>query len=271
MPIISDVLQYFFGDFLQRPRIKPDTFKLNRIDAHPQLVQYHEKYGTIKPRLTKTKKLPVRTRIPKDILIARGQLYDVMMDQSHAYYEEIDTVPAAGLGLESPFDRMKHSYIVHPMSIYEVPKLSTRVLYDLRTWIEGSAHVYIGTHKQVLGFVAARSETLNLVKKELAKRDVDVPSDNEGYCGSWILDGSSAGDDEVENGLSSRTTGRIFELPYKQKEEKKTGSNVGMASSMVEVDLNDEPKDHDVMPSNDQEKGEKEAKKETSKSTEMVE
>jgi hypothetical protein len=60
------------------------------------------------------------------------------MKQTHAYYEEIDSIPSAALGRTSHFED-GHAYIIHPVDAVKVLDMSIRVLLDTKTWIEETA------------------------------------------------------------------------------------------------------------------------------------
>lgn len=175
---------------LPRPRAK--LHRPNRVDADPRLIAYHGPLAGLKPPLTPTPLLPLRTDVPKDFLD------EMTMAQSHAYYEEIDSVPAAVVGLHSRFHGKGggHWYVIHPLDILQVMELSSRVLGDLKTWIEASEDVYVGEHNNLVGFREVREETLQLVKRELERRGVKTTvGETEGYLGEWEDIGEESGKD----------------------------------------------------------------------------
>ena len=64
--------------------------------------------------------------------------------------------------------------------------MSTKVLGDLRKWIEESEDVYVGKHKQVAEFREKREDTLEQVRRELGRREVgEEIGEEEGYLGAW--------------------------------------------------------------------------------------
>jgi len=108
------------------------------------------------------------------------------MAQSDAFYEEIHTVPTAVVDTKSPFKGTGHWYLIHPLSLRRAETFSNLVLFDVKKWIEGSEHLYIGTSDQAKAFKEKRKETLELVKKVLKKRGVIKELDDiEGYLGGW--------------------------------------------------------------------------------------
>ena len=119
------------------------------------------------------------------------------MKQTHAYYEEIDSIPASALDRKSHFED-GYAYIIHPINAVKVLDMSTRVLLDLKTWIEKTApnSFYTRRAKHVIDFKTARSESLRVVVRELVKRQKrgDV-CEEEGYIGAWVTVGE---DGEIE-------------------------------------------------------------------------
>ncbi|KAF2793819.1 hypothetical protein K505DRAFT_361650 [Melanomma pulvis-pyrius CBS 109.77] len=159
------------------------TFNLrpNRVDAFPQLLVWRD---SVTEPTSQTEHLPPRTKCP-EYFFENMKLSDIMMTQTHAYYEEIDTIPAAAVGAKSPFLNAGHWHIIHPLDSDKARELSNLVLDDLRKWIESSEKLYIGTSEQVELFKERRLETLALVKKELQKRGVRKLGKQEGYLGEW--------------------------------------------------------------------------------------
>ncbi|KAF2871117.1 hypothetical protein BDV95DRAFT_619286 [Massariosphaeria phaeospora] len=199
MSFLADIYNTITGS---RPRRRPRTssFRLNRVDAYPQLLTYHPPSTTTRtsvplPPTTPTPLLPPRTLVPTSQLEETATWYTVTSAQTHAYYEEIPTLSAAGLGLSttttSPFRATGHAYIIHPLLPTEVRGMSVMVLEELRRWIEGSAQVYVGAAKQVQAFREVRAETLGLVDRELWRRGkgeggrVGLDA-REGYLGVWV-------------------------------------------------------------------------------------
>jgi len=64
-------------------------------------------------------------------------------------------------------------------------ELSTLVLNKLEKWIGDSEHLYTGKSAQVVLFKEKKTETLELIQKELQKRGVKDAGDEEGYLGKW--------------------------------------------------------------------------------------
>jgi hypothetical protein len=76
--------------------------------------------------------------------------------------------------------------------------LSTRVLLDLKIWLEETAPnaLYTRKAKQVMDLKTARAETLGAVIRQLKKREEKgVISEEEGYTGAWETVGA---DGEME-------------------------------------------------------------------------
>lgn len=104
--------------------------------------------------------------------------------QTHAFYEEIDSVTGSDACAQSPFG---HWYIIHPLQEAQVRILSLEVLEKLRDWI-GEKNMYVGEHHQIEAFRERRRETLGVVGKELWKREVAVVKDEDGILGSVVVD-----------------------------------------------------------------------------------
>ncbi|KAJ4377250.1 hypothetical protein N0V83_000073 [Neocucurbitaria cava] len=165
-------------DFLKKkPAYNPA--KPNRVDADTSLLQYHQTGTGPKPAPASTSALPLRT------LRATNLFSDLHAAQTHAYYEEIDSIPAVSVGLKSAFSA-GHWYVVHPVTAVDVLFLSTRVLQDLAKWLEKDCpnELFEGEGAQVRDFKGVRSETAENVKRELQKREErgDVGKE-EGYTG----------------------------------------------------------------------------------------
>ncbi|KAF1847802.1 uncharacterized protein K460DRAFT_403125 [Cucurbitaria berberidis CBS 394.84] len=201
MSFVNSALDYIM-DFRKKPRYVPA--KLNRVDADMRLVQYHETGIGPKPPPQETNYLPVRTRL------ALAIFSDMNMAQTHAYYEEIDNVPAASVEKKSEF-KAGHWHVVHPVSSVEMLDFSTRVLQDLLKWIEEDcpSDMFIRKAGQVLEFKVARSETLENAKKELEKRKGrgDV-GEEEGYTGSWEQVGEDKQADETQMDGKTKMEGK---------------------------------------------------------------
>ncbi|KAF2113771.1 hypothetical protein BDV96DRAFT_648015 [Lophiotrema nucula] len=181
---LSSCYEYIFGG-PPRPKFKP--FRPNRVDALPSLIQWHEDITESKSdppfQTSSLSTLPIRSRV-RSLFTDSERWMSLHMDQTHAYYEEIDSIPAAAVGTKSPFED-KHWHVVHPLQPHHIRALSTRVLQDLRKWIQNTIHIYIGEHKQIGAFVKVRIETMEAVLKELAYRGADNVEDDEGYLGTW--------------------------------------------------------------------------------------
>ncbi len=181
----ADLLSTILNNVLGPPTI--EAFRPNRVDALPGLIRYHDPNSSDpKPaRDQETKYLPVRT-----VVHTVTRLADLSMDQAHAHYEEIDTIPAAGLGLRSSFQNTatKHWYLIHPLPRTRARELSTRVLVDLKAWIQSSEAMYVGKHEQVCGFRKVRAETFECVRGEIERRGFceGEVRDDEGYLGRWL-------------------------------------------------------------------------------------
>ncbi|CAG5160019.1 uncharacterized protein ALTATR162_LOCUS5719 [Alternaria atra] len=121
------------------------------------------------------------------------------MEQTHAYYEEIDSTPASTVNQTSAFSTGCW-WVVHPVTCVDVLDLGTRVLMDVRVWIEETMpnELFVQKAKHVMDFKTARQETLENVMKELGKRKTkgDVGGE-EGYVGGWETVGSENDEKEV--------------------------------------------------------------------------
>ncbi|KAH7067899.1 hypothetical protein FB567DRAFT_457772 [Paraphoma chrysanthemicola] len=139
----------------------------NRIDAVPSLIQYHKSgLGAKSSPPQETRLLPLRTRLAADLLSP------INLAQTEAYYEELDGIPSSLLGLESAFSA-GHWHVVHPVTLFQVRELSTRVLRDILEWNEITCpnELFIGTHAQVVGFRDTRIKTVEEVREELGRRE----------------------------------------------------------------------------------------------------
>ncbi|KAH3974024.1 hypothetical protein HBI25_173480 [Parastagonospora nodorum] len=158
------------------PKLAPPT--RNRVDADPILVVYHETGKGPKPTPRNTSFLPLRTRLVANPFSA------IAKAQSEAYYEEIDSIPAASLDLK-------------------IRDLSNKVLQDLAEWIEVKSpnEIFTRKAKQVLAFRNARDESLEEVKKELQRRErrgeVCV---EEGYLGDYDMVDTDEDEDSGQSG-----------------------------------------------------------------------
>ncbi|KAH3965785.1 hypothetical protein HBI70_132910 [Parastagonospora nodorum] len=176
------------------PKLAPPT--RNRVDADPILVVYHETGKGPKPTPRNTSFLPLRTRLVANPFSA------IAKAQSEAYYEEIDSIPAASLDLKSEFSA-GHWYVVHPVTYWQVRDLSNKVLQDLAEWIEVKSpnEIFTRKAKQVLAFRNARDESLEEVKKELQRRErrgeVGV---EEGYLGDYDMVDTDEDEDSGQSG-----------------------------------------------------------------------
>jgi hypothetical protein len=188
------------------PRMTPPV--RNRVDVDPNLIIYHDTRAGAKPAPSTTNFLPVRTRLPNaTIFTTMGKA------QTEAYYEEIDSIPSASLGQASEF-AAGHWYVVHPLTYLDVREFNTKVLKDLAEWIEVTwpNDLFVRKAKQVRGFKEVRAETLDEVKKELARREKRGEVGQEsGYTGEWEVVGEEEegeGKGEGEEGKVAQTGGR---------------------------------------------------------------
>ncbi|KAF2448880.1 hypothetical protein P171DRAFT_509215 [Karstenula rhodostoma CBS 690.94] len=141
----------------------------NPILIFPSLMRYHTlSRGPKHPPTLAI--LPYRT-----YLVNRADFDAMVLAQTHAFYEEIDSIAANDVGVESPFG---HWYVIHPLLEEQVRGLSTEVLGKLREWVERGG--FVGGHYQVEAFRGVRGETLGVVKKELWKREVNGVVDVDG-------------------------------------------------------------------------------------------
>lgn len=175
------------------PNISPPV--RNRIDIDPSLLLHHETGLGPKPPPQPTAFLPLRTRL------GAALLSDIGRAQTEAYYEEIDSIPAAALGLESAFSA-GHWFVVHPVTYYQARAMNARVLQDLLAWIEEMwpNELFVGTKVQVRAFRLARDESVLEVRRELERRERrGEVGGEEGYTGSWEVlgdDGMGKGNQE---------------------------------------------------------------------------
>ncbi|KAF1918646.1 hypothetical protein BDU57DRAFT_526835 [Ampelomyces quisqualis] len=172
-------------DFLLDSRLPPKHTPptRNRIDADISLITYHKSGTGLKSASRPTAFLSPRTRI------ATSPSSYIAKAQTEAYYEEIDTVPAVSLGLKSDFNTGQW-YVVHPVTYWQVRGWSNKVLEDLGLWIEEKCPntLFEGKARQIKGFREARSESLQEVKKELARREKwGQVGEEEGYTGEWEI------------------------------------------------------------------------------------
>ncbi|PVI04370.1 hypothetical protein DM02DRAFT_611623 [Periconia macrospinosa] len=189
------------------PRVQP--FRPNRVDSTPNLIKYHDPSNGPKPRPQETTELlPLRTLVG-----FLSPLDDFSMEQTNAHYEEIDTIPAAAVEQKSEFKTMTHWYLIHPLQPTQVRALSSRVLEDLKLWIQDSEDKYIGTCKLVRGFQDVRTETLEGIQKELRRRGMEGQvGDEEGYLGKWEeVDEDGQLIEKEEMTLSGSRNGLIME------------------------------------------------------------
>ncbi|KAF2703433.1 hypothetical protein K504DRAFT_451625 [Pleomassaria siparia CBS 279.74] len=182
MSFLDDICASMFS-----PKRPSFSLRPNRVDALPQLLEWQDPETDTISSPKYTELLPIRTKCQESFLKEKDMTYKVIDAQSHAFYEEIHTVPAASMNVESPFLLTKHVYIIHPLTFNEIYELSDLVLNDLKKWIEDSEKNYSGKSKQVLLFKEKRLETLEVVKQQLEKRRRGVTElgDNDGYLGEW--------------------------------------------------------------------------------------
>ncbi|PSN74337.1 hypothetical protein BS50DRAFT_581161 [Corynespora cassiicola Philippines] len=186
------------------PRPQPPLI-LNRVDALPHLLTYHDPPpASSPPPNTPISTLPPRTRLPS----SSSPLSPTHLAQTHAHYEEIPTLPAAALlgcccccccSPDTSSPSLAHAYVIHPLLPRQVRALPRRVLEDLRVWMcerVPSEGVFVGGHRLVRGFVGVRRESVWRVERELARRgavgvgeEVEEGDgrvgDEEGYLGRW--------------------------------------------------------------------------------------
>lgn len=205
------------------PSRQPKTTKLNRVDAPPHLLEYHD--SSVGPRSppSQTLFLPLRTRIEISPLSTLG------MAQTHAYYEEIDSIPASAANQTSPF----HSacwWIIHPVTCVQVLDLSTRVLVYLKVWIEETVpnELFVRKSGTIMGFKGVREETLGNVMSELKKRkDRGDLESEEGYVGGWQAVGRD-GEEMAKEVTDEDDNDRCDELHVrKQKKANRLSRNSG--------------------------------------------
>ncbi|ORY19175.1 hypothetical protein BCR34DRAFT_552673 [Clohesyomyces aquaticus] len=114
--------------------------------------------------------------------------YKAFMLQAHAFYEEIDSIPAAVIGTKSLFRHGKHWFVIHPLEPDQVAQLSSLVLDMLGKWVEHDMDRYqdiAHAHPQLKDFLEARWETLGNVWKEREKRGDHELGVNQGFLGDW--------------------------------------------------------------------------------------
>ncbi|KAH7396430.1 hypothetical protein BKA66DRAFT_409275 [Pyrenochaeta sp. MPI-SDFR-AT-0127] len=206
MSLFNRTLDYITDVYTKAPSYTP--LRANRVDANMQLIQYHESSSRQPtPTRQETNFLPHRTRLTTDMF---SELHNA---QTHAYYEEICTIPAASLGQDSKF-RAGHLYIIHPLLNTDLRDLSTLVLQHLQNWIE-TVHpndLFIGKAQQVLDFKKVRSETLEEAKRILERRELKGEvGREEGFLGSWELIDSNGETDWT------RASGQITMLEGKKR------------------------------------------------------
>ncbi|CAO2647133.1 Nn.00g080550.m01.CDS01 [Neocucurbitaria sp. VM-36] len=197
--LLNSTLDYILAMDLRKKSPAYHPPKLNRIDADPKLLHYHDTDKGMKPLpREETIFLPLRTRI------AVGLFSAMHAAQTHAYYEEIDSIPAASVGQTSEF-KAGHWYVIHPVSAVEMLDFSTKVLQDLGKWLDEDCpdDLFTGKNGQVRDFKKVRDETRGNFRRELGKREGrgDV-GEEEGYVGSWERIGDDgrevSGEMEVE-------------------------------------------------------------------------
>jgi hypothetical protein len=194
MNFLTTTIDYLLDDRSAPPNYEPPT--RNRVDADPQLIQYHETGTGPKPSPAPTTLLPLRTRL------AVSFLSNISKAQTEAYYEEIDSIPAVSADREKSEFAAGQWYVIHPVTYYQVRDLSSKVLLDLEEWIEVKCPEKMFTRraKQVLDFKTARNETLGEVRKELDRRhNRGEVAEEEGYTGGWeVVGGEVNVKEEVE-------------------------------------------------------------------------
>lgn len=169
--------------FISGQRRRPSfSLQPNRVDALPQLLHFDDGPTSL---ATSTDTLPTRTSCSESHLEKLGTVYNIIDDQNHAFYEEIHSLPATAFGIKSPFEKTGHWYMIHPLNWTKASELSTLILNKLEKWIVNSEHLYTGKSAQVVLFKEKRTETLELVQKELRKRGVKEAGNEEGYLGKW--------------------------------------------------------------------------------------
>ncbi|KAF2844940.1 hypothetical protein T440DRAFT_546583 [Plenodomus tracheiphilus IPT5] len=163
------------------PRIRYKPVKL-RVDGDPSLIHYHEPNAGSKPSPTETNFLPLRSRIVTNLFSP------ISYAQTHAYYEEIDNIPAASVDRQSEFGS-GHWYVIHPLSTLNLIVLSP-------------SEMFVQEYSHVVAFKKARGKTLDALEYELEKRMIKAGSGGEaGYTGIWDMleEDCESGDNATSN------------------------------------------------------------------------
>ena len=152
MNFINRAIDYMSDARGRAPKATPTT--RNRVDADPQLARHHRTgEDGPKPPSQKIDTLPLRTWI-----VANPFSY-IALAQSEAYYEEIDSIQAALVGVKSEF-AAGHWYVVHPVPYWQVRDFNNEVLHDLQEWfeIECPNEFFTSNARQVNEFKEARKK-----------------------------------------------------------------------------------------------------------------
>jgi hypothetical protein len=227
-----DYLDSFADTRGPAPRFAPPT--RNRIDADTKLICYHDTGRGAKPPPRQTDFLPVRTRT------FAPPFSDIAKCQAEAGYEEIDSIPAAALGLRSEFGA-GHVYVVHPVTYWQVRDMSNKVLLDLKEWVEETCPNELFTRKarHVLVFKSARKETVEEIYKELDRRMMKGDVGNEpGYTGDWeLMNGEDAKADEARQEPSENAEGEVRQAPSENADKEEGKSRPSTISRLTEAGL----------------------------------
>ncbi|KAF2021418.1 hypothetical protein BU24DRAFT_470179 [Aaosphaeria arxii CBS 175.79] len=199
MDTVKSAFGAMFGSEEENTKPVTSPIQVQRVDAYPQLIVYHNPACGPKPTPSTLKSstvLPIRTKISQRFVNDRECNYEVLMAQSHAYYEEIDTIPAVAMGKDTIFPWTEHAYVIHPIRFDQAWDYTPRVLENIKQWIEESEQVYANGHHQVQDFHKRRMESLDIVKRELFRRRMHEVGEEEGWLGVW--DEVEPIDDEAE-------------------------------------------------------------------------
>ena len=138
----------------------------------PAIVRYYNPH--ICSKYPKTlRHLPFRTRPMTQAV------YDSTRSaQLKIGYEEIETILASEAGVRSPFGFL---YVCHPLSQSGIRRFNVKILKSLKAWIT-EKDMYVGEDTQLKMFLEARKETLDLVTKEIFKRECAQVKGVEDAC-----------------------------------------------------------------------------------------
>lgn len=245
-PVLDTLYELFWG-VRRRPAFH--AMRLNRIDAYPHLVTYYEHANGVNFKPRPTELLPTRTRVPESYIKSSNIWYEVTMDQSHAYYEEIGNIPAMVMGAQSFFPKFGHWHVIHPIQMFDMEGWNVAALRLLAEWIESRHEIYVGTSEQVCMFKEKRLETLEEIGKELKRRKVGKTADHEGFLGDWeevmgdfgaremAKDGERRNGQEKEDEEEEELEGAMTEVYVKEADMEKVYLE---EDDMEEVDLDED-------------------------------